>query len=294
VKGPIDLHLHSTASDGDNRPAEVVKLASDAGLSAIALTDHDTLSGVAEFIEAANAMNIEAVAGVEIGVKDEPARGLKEVHMLCYFVEAGEHPLGHILDKLAAAKLAWAQREVDLLESKGFRVPFDECRACSAGSPTVRRPHIWKVFQRHNPGAMEADQFFRATDFGGPLYAPKDFQVTLEDVVRFIKESGGVAVLAHPAFYGDWPSGALDVLELASAAGVDGVETRYSYDFVSSRRPGFPTAAEVERVLDVEAERLGLVRTGGSDYHGEITKSIRLGSVDVPYSYLEKLKERRP
>ncbi len=285
----IDLHLHSTASDGDFHPCDLPEMARSRGLCAMALTDHDTLSGIPDFLVAAEKAGIEAVPGVEVGIKDDLSRGFKEVHMLAYFVHPGDHILGQTLKKLQKAKVDWSKRQVQLLVDRGFELPYEEVLETSAGSPTVRRPHIWKVLSRHNKGRIEAQEYFRGTDFGGELHVSKDFEVTMEQAVKYIIESGGVPVLAHPAFYGTWPNGALKVLDEACKAGVKGVEAIYAYDVVGKAE--LPPEKEISALLIKEASERGLVVTGGSDFHGSLTKDVKLGQVAVPYSCIEKLKE---
>jgi len=289
----VDLHLHSTASDGDHAPADVARMAHERGLRAAALTDHDTIDGVPAFLAAAKTWGMEGVAGVEVGVANDERRGLKEVHMLGYFVEPGDHPLGRALERLQRAKVDWSVRQVAVLVEQGFDLPYDEVAAAAEGSPTVRRPHIWRVLSRHNPGALTAEDYFRRTDFGGPWFTPKDYEIPLEEAVQLVLSSGGVPVLAHPAFYGIWPDGALAVLDLACDAGVVGVEVYYAYDAVGAER-GLPSQRAIAAVLADEADRRGLVATGGSDFHGSATKGIEIGDAEVPYRCLERLRERRP
>lgn len=287
----VDLHVHSNASDGDHAPAVVARMAAERGLAACALTDHDTLDGLPAFLDATAGLGVTGVAGVEIGIADDTARGFKEVHVLGYFVEPGDHALGRVVAGLARAKLDWSVHQVQRLVDEGFSLTYDEVRAQADGASTVRRPHIHKVLQRRNPGRLTPEQFFRRTDFGGDLWVPKSYQVSLEDTVAAIRSSGGVAVLAHPAFYGTWPAGALGVLDQAVAAGIQGVEAIYAYDPVG--KAGLPSQDEIARVLEAEAKRHGLVVTGGSDYHGSATKTVTLGHVPVPWACYEELAALR-
>ena len=290
MEGYIDLHLHSTASDGDFAPSAVVSMAKDAGLRAIALTDHDTLDGVPEFLAAGKELGIEVIGGVEVGVKNDLSRGMKEVHMLAYFAQPGDHPLAEALVKLQRAKVDWSKKQVERLQQEGFHLPYDEVCQAAEGSPTVRRPHIWKVLDKHNKGKIEAQDYYEMTSFGSPWFVQKEFELTIEETVKLINESGALPVLAHPAFYGDWPKGALKVLDIAQAAGIKGVEAIYAYDAVAGNRP-LPKQDDVASFLKNEADKRGLIITGGSDFHGAVTKAVKIGSVQVPYDCLVELRK---
>lgn len=290
MEGSVDLHIHSTASDGDLTPSEVVREAKRMGLRAIALTDHDTIDGCEEFFDEARKQDMEVLGGVEIGVANDLQRGLKEVHVLAYFREGQDlYPLSKALEKLQESKCNWSEKQVALLEDKGFNVPYEEVLKVASDSPTVRRPHIWKVLDRYNEGSLKAQQYFEKTDFGGPWFVQKEFEMTIEETMEMISSSAAISVLAHPALYGVWPDGALNVVKIAREAGVQGVEAIYSYDFIGEGRE-FPSSKTVAERIKRELLHEKLLLTGGSDFHGSANKKLALGCAKVPYQCFEALR----
>ncbi|MBM3307324.1 MAG: PHP domain-containing protein [Candidatus Eisenbacteria bacterium] len=303
--GGIDLHVHTTASDGSLTPSEVVARASGLGLAAIAVTDHDSVGGVPEALAAGARHGLEVVPGVEIGIAHEPGRGLVEVDILGYFVDHSDPELRDVLARMQAAKNGKLARQVEVLAAHGYPIDAAEVEREAAGD-TVRRPHIWKVLHRHHAG-LEAQEFFDRTSFGGEWHVPKSFGVTLEECVALIGRAGGVPVVAHPGCYsaafdggGSLIDPAVDaVIAVCAGAGVRGVEVYYPYDRSRPHGDGRPlmTAAELASVHEhyaSEAGRHGLVATGGTDFHGASKPEIEIGDVPVPYGVLTALRAARP
>jgi 3',5'-nucleoside bisphosphate phosphatase len=302
--GRIDLHVHTTASDGSFTPEEVVVRAARLGLAAIAITDHDSVGGVAEGTAAGEKHGIEVVPGVEIGIAHEPERGLIEVDILGYFVDPGDAQLFDVLTKLQDAKNEKLARQLAVLAKNGYPIEVEEVEMEAAGD-TVRRPHIWKVLHRHHP-ALEAQEFFDRTSFGGEWHVSKVFDVRLEDCVALIRSAGGVSVLAHPCCYskafdkgGSLIDPAVDAIVTECArAGVRGVEVYYPYDKSRRHGDGKPPMSGDE-LLAVHAHyaslalRHGLLVTGGTDFHGASKPEIEIGDVPVPYGVLTAIREAR-
>jgi len=298
----IDLHLHSTASDGTLTPAELVARAASLGLAAVAITDHDSIGGVKEGMAEGRRLDLEVVAGVEIGIAHDPDRGLVEVDVLGYLVDPDDAELTDTLDRLQEGKNGKLVRQIAVLAENGLPIEADEVLAEASGD-TVRRPHIWKVLRRHHP-EFPVEEFFDRTSFGGDWHVSKEFSLSLEDSVALIGRSGGVSVLAHPGAYnttfakgGDLIDPAVDgVVEVCAAAGVRGLEVRYPYEKSRPYHNGEPLIDDRELALlvghyDALAARHSLLATGGTDFHGSNKSHIEMGEIDVPYRLLRALKD---
>jgi predicted metal-dependent phosphoesterase TrpH len=270
----IDLHCHSTASDGLLAPAEVVAFAGRAGLTSLALTDHDTTAGLAEAQQAATSHGIRFVGGCEFSV--EVAWG--EMHLLGYFLAPGDPDLEEFLAGARADRERRAGVMVSRLTGLGLAVTLDEVRR-EAGAGAVGRPHVARALlhRGHVPTIQAA--FDRYIGKGRPAYEEKQLP-TLASVADLVHQRGGLVSAAHLK-----RRGTLEALAGLQRDGLDAVETRHpSHD------------GEVIASLTTAAERLGLGRTGGSDWHGEtdpIASHSMLGSQQVPDEWLADLDRRR-
>ncbi len=272
----IDLHTHSTASDGSMRPAELVRYARETGLAAIALTDHDSMGGVEEAIEEGKKTGVEVVAGVEIGVEFKP-----EMHMLGYFFGDSYENIREVLEELRQNREKRNPQIVEKLNEMGFAITMEEVRE-AAGGNVIGRPHIAKVLVDKGYAASVGEVFDKYLSAGRPAYFKKD-RLTPGQGMQEILKAGGVPVLAHPLYLErDWEQ--LDeLLAQLKQEGLKGLEVYYTdhseEDIVQYRRL---------------AEKHGLVMTGGSDFHGSFKPDIDLGkgrgNLKVPYELLEKLK----
>lgn len=272
----IDLHTHSTASDGSMRPAELVRYAREAGLAAIALTDHDSMGGVEEAIEEGKKTGVEVVAGVEIGVEFKP-----EMHMLGYFFGDSYENIREVLEELRQNREKRNPQIVEKLNEMGFAITMEEVRE-AAGGNVIGRPHIAKVLVDKGYAASVSEVFDKYLSAGRPAYFKKD-RLTPGQGMQEILKAGGVPVLAHPLYLErDWDQ--LDeLLAQLKQEGLKGLEVYYTdhseEDIIQYRRL---------------AEKHGLVMTGGSDFHGSFKPDIDLGkgrgNLRVPYELLEKLK----
>jgi len=302
VRGAVDLHLHTTASDGSESPRRLFELARGKGLRAIGFCDHDSIGSVAEGLALAEEFGIELVPGCEIGIAHDPARGLVETDLVAYYYDPAHPELNDVLGKLRWAKNAKLDRQLEVLADAGYPLPREEVLAQAKGE-TIRRPHIFAVMQKHHPG-VPPTAFYPNTDFGGPWYVSKAYNLTLEDCVALVRRAGGVTVLSSPGSYNERfkkdgtliDPGVDRLIETCASAGVECLETIYSY---ASNKPYFRKPGEtidpeqLERLIDhyeAVADRLGLVKTGGSDYHGTSKPQVDVGQVTVPYRYLEGLK----
>jgi 3',5'-nucleoside bisphosphate phosphatase len=286
----IDLHTHSNVSDGSEPPGRIPELAARAGCRAVALTDHDSLAGLAAASAVAAKVGVELVPGCEVSCRKPVAPGggkvSGSVHVLCYFVEEGDGPLQDELRGLRADRRARNAALVDRLAELGVPVPWEEVVAEAGGEEGVGRPHFARVLVRHGAAEDVSDAFDRWLADDRPAYVPKA-RLGADDVARLARGSGGVAVLAHPLSLGLAPGALVEVVVELAEAGLTGVEAFYGSYSPDERR----------MLVDV-AERAGLVATGGSDFHGTFKPDLSVGTgrgdLAVPDGVLDALADRRP
>ena len=301
----IDLHLHTIASDGSETAEALVLKAKLLGLAAIAITDHDSIGSVREALAAGEKHGVEVIPGVEIGIAHDPARHLIEIDILGYFVDPDLAELEDVLQRLQDAKNGKLVKQVAVLADNGLPIDADEVLEEAAGD-TVRRPHIWKVLHRHHPD-FSSQEFFDRTSFGGEWHVTKDFSLTLEECVALIGRAGGVPVLAHPGAYNTTFAGGGsmmdpivdEIIATCAGAGVKGLEVYYTYDKNRPFHNGEPFITKEELAELVGhyaslAERHGMLKTGGTDFHGVSKPQIDVGEVDARYALVEALKAARP
>jgi hypothetical protein len=286
----IDLHTHSSVSDGSEPPGRVVELAAAAGCSAVALTDHDSLAGLAEARRVAADLGVRLVPGCEVSCR-KPARPAGapriegSVHVLVYFVEPGEGPLQDELVKLRGDRAVRNAKLAALLVEMGTGVSYEDVVAEAGDEAGVGRPHFARALVKAGAAEDIDDAFDRWLADGRPGYVPKS-RLDVADVARLARQSGGVAVLAHPLSTGlDGPTLERLVTELAEG-GLDGIEAVYS-SYTPDQRS----------VLRRIAKRTGLVATGGSDFHGSFKPGLYVGNgrgdLNVPDELLTALEARR-
>jgi 3',5'-nucleoside bisphosphate phosphatase len=277
----IDLHAHSNASDGSDSPAALMALAARAGVDAIALTDHDTVEGLAEARLAADAAGVRLVPGCELSCEVGPAT----MHLLVYFLGDGPGPLQDRLAGLQAARADRNERIVGVLNGHGIDITLEEVLAESGGG-SVGRPHVAGVLLRKGYVASVQEAFDVWLAKGKPGYVERERLLPAE-AIDLAHASGAVAVMAHPTSLGfDGPEMERFVAGLAGD-GLDGLECEYG------RYP-----PDLRAALRALADRLGLAVTGGSDYHGrykpDLSLGTGLGDLNVPGDLLDALEARRP
>jgi hypothetical protein len=279
---PIDLHTHSTASDGSLTPTELIELAATIGLDSIALTDHDTLEGIDEAAVAADRVGIELVPGVELSL-DWDRGGM---HLLVLWLAPEGGPLQDRLAELRVARNSRNARIVDRLNELGLEITLEEVEH-EAGTGSVGRPHIAAVMVRrgHVPDIRAAFDDYLGN--GRPAYMSRD-RLGPEEAIRLARQSGGVPVLAHAHTMGlDNVAEVEAMMRRLADAGLVGVECHYgSYD--TDERAGYVRMAA----------RFGLLPSGGSDFHGTYKSEVALGTgsvgIGVPTEILEPLRAARP
>ena len=266
----VDLHIHSTASDGRLSPAEVVHKSAELGLTIIAIADHDSVDGIAPALAAANASPwLKVIPCVEIST-DVPQG---EVHVLGYFIDYTDQKLRATLERFRNSRQERAQGMVAKLRSLGVHIDWQRVQEI-AGSSSMGRPHIAQAMLEKGYIASIKEAFTKYISRNGPAYVERE-KMTPAEAVELILQAKGLPVLAHPFTINDPET---MVVEL-KAAGLIGVEAYYdSY-----------TGDEINRLVAL-AERHNLIATGGSDYHGlDTATETMIGGVDVPMESAERL-----
>jgi predicted metal-dependent phosphoesterase TrpH len=277
----VDLHTHSTASDGSDSPAELVRNVAAARITTFALTDHDTIEGLPDATTAADSVGIELIPGVELSL--EWAKG--GMHLVVLWLEPTPGPLQDRLAGLQASRANRNERMVTLLQEIGMDITLEEIEAESGGGSTGR-PHIAAVMVRKGyvPDLPAAFDEYLAS--GRPAYLGRD-RLGPEEAIGLARASGAVPVLAHPHTLGiDNRLEMAELMERLVAAGLIGIECHYgTYD-----QPG-------RAGLLAMAARFGLLPSGGSDYHGSYKADVALGvgraGIPVPDSVVDDLAAAR-
>lgn len=274
VRARADLHTHSSGSDGTDSPAELVRKADVMNLGGIALTDHDSVAGIQEFMDAEASAELIRVAGLEISTEYEN----KEVHILGYFVPLDSKPLNDRLEFLRKSRHERLPKIIRKLNEQGLDITLDELLEELEGVASPGRPHVAQLLIKKGfvKDTMEAFQKYLAS--GKPAYVKKARMQTLE-AVKLLKSVGTVPVLAHPLTIK--VQNLRSFIETLMDAGLMGVEVEYDYSFLGMHR----TSDEVRQVI----QGLDILHTGGSDYHGTVHYT-KLGSVTVPVDVIDSLE----
>lgn len=271
----IDLHTHSTASDGTEPPETVVAAAAQAGVDVVALTDHDTYAGWPAAVLAAQAVGVDLVRGVEVSCSH---RGIS-VHLLAYLVDPQAPALLAELDHARHSRENRIERMVGRMSADGIPVTVEEVRALAGADATLGRPHIADVLVA-NGFVLTRDQAFRDVLANGSRYYVSHYAPDPVTAVELVRQAGGVPVMAHPfANARGWTVGD-DVVEAMADAGLAGLEAHHRDHRAAER-------AHAEAL----ATRLGLFVTGSSDYHGS-GKENRLGENTTTPEVLAQIEEQ--
>ncbi len=279
--GNVDLHLHTTASDGVLSPSEIVRYAQAKGLQAIAITDHDTIEGCEEGLLEGERIGFEVIPGIEISAEYSPG----SMHILGFFLDIHHPFLNERLEYLQKARAERNPKMVAKLNQLGIEITYEEVMKASGGGQ-VGRPHFANVLLEKKIVRNFQEAFERFLKKGAPAYVDK-FRFTSKEALHFIREARGVAVLAHPNTLGVNRYSELEkiILQLVDE-GLQGIEVYYPEH----------SSAEVAQYKTL-ADRYNLLSTGGTDYHGieknELDIGIGRGEMKLPYSIVEKIKALR-
>ncbi|TAJ06979.1 MAG: PHP domain-containing protein [Nitrospirae bacterium] len=273
----IDLHLHTTHSDGSLPPAEVLALAHKAGVTALAITDHDITDGIPEAMKIGADLGIEVIPGIEISSQWEDG----ELHILGYFLDWQDATLNQHLAGLRASRHRRNPLMVQKLNELGLDITYEEVRAL-AGTESVGRPHIARLLMEKGYVQSAKEAFDRYLGNGKAAYVRRELPEPAE-AIGWIRAAKGIPVLAHPTWVRLDETSLLKLCETLKTAGLMGIEVHYS----THKR------AQTEEYLNI-AKRLGLLVTGGSDFHGltkpDIQVGVGRGGLKVSSKLLEPLR----
>ncbi len=276
----IDLHVHTTASDGSDTPAEVVEKAAAIGLSAIAITDHDTVEGIDSAMAAGKEHRVEVVPGIEISTEYAG----HDIHILGYYIDYASAKLQPVLDWVINDRNARNEKIIEKLASDGYDISIEELKAKHPDT-VIGRPHIAECLLEKGYVNSVAQAFSEFLAKGRPYFLPRKY-LPLQRTIDVIREAGGIAVIAHPLQYRFDNEDLKKFLKTAKDMGAEGMEVIY---------PKY--SDEQSAFLSSIADYMSLLKTGGSDYHGSIKPDIKLGvgmgAMNVPDEYLDMLKRRR-
>jgi len=266
----VDLHIHSTASDGRLSPADVVHKSVEKGLTIIALADHDNVDGIAPALATAKAFPwLKVIPCIEMST-DVPAG---EVHVLGYFIDYTNHELRATIERMRSSRRERGQKMVAKLADLGIHIEWERVEEI-AGSGSIGRPHIAQAMLEKDYIASLKEAFVKYIGHGGPAYVERE-KITPKEIVALILRANGLPVLAHPLTINNLET---MVIEL-KAVGLVGIEAYYN---------GY-TADEIDTLVKL-ANSHNLITTGGSDYHGlEASTEAMIGDVNVPIESAKQL-----
>lgn len=276
----IDLHVHTTASDGTCTPSEVMKIGERIGLKAIAITDHDTLKGLDEVGKTSKKSPIEVVSGIEISSEWEGT----EIHLLAYLLDNISDDLRDTIKKLKLSRESRNEGIAYLLNRDGVQVSIEKLRSESR-TRIIGRPYFARLLIDKGLAKEIPEAFQKYLTPGKPYFVKRVFP-DVKSCLSALRNSGGVPVLAHPIKYNFSNEKLLDCISELKNNGLCGIECMYS---------GY-SKEQVEYLTEI-AKKFNLCRTGGSDFHGKNKPDIRLGygygELRVPYEYLASLKDAK-
>ena len=276
----IDLHTHSTASDGTLTPKELILQAQKAGLAAVALTDHDTTAGLGQAMETAEKLSIECIAGIELAAY---FNGREELHIVGLFIDYKKKDWIHVISQIQKDRDNRNIEMISKLNAIGVSITMEQLEQ-AAGGDIITRAHYAKVLEQNGyvTSKKEAFQFYLSP--GCPGYVPRQL-LSPEECIRLIHESGGLSILAHPTLYHLSFQEIGQVVGRLKKEGLDGMEVMYSTY----------TPEEEKKMKQIAAEN-NLLFSGGSDFHGANKPDIQLavgkGNLKIPLEYLHALRAK--
>lgn len=271
----IDLHIHTTASDGKMSPQDIVAAAVKARLTHIAITDHDTISGLNSLQQTDFPVNkkLSVIPGIELSTDLDHC----EVHILGYYIDIRNYQLNERLNHLTQSRLSRVHQMLEKLNNLGYKVTFEEIiKLAGKENKAVGRPHVARALIERGYFTKVSDVFNKLLHNNGPVYVPH-YKLELAEIIELVTNAGGIAVLAHPGLIGNE-----SIVEDIITAGIQGLEVYHpEHD-----------AMQIEKYLHL-ANKKHLIVTGGSDFHGLPGRfPEQLGVFKVPASLLDELKKK--
>ena len=267
-----DLHTHTIFSDGATTPCELVQMASEKGLKALAITDHDTTNGIYEATECGKKYGVEVIPGLEISCDIND----KEIHLIGLFVDYEDEELRKYLEFFRNERYYRAKRIVQKLTAMNVEISIDEVLS-EAKESAIGRPHIASVLYKKNVVANYLEAFHKYLGDYAPAFERK-IHISLQSAIKLINDAGGLAILAHPGKMEE------ELLTQIIHAGIDGIETVHPSHSYS-----------LNRFYSGIVEQYCLLASGGSDFHGGIKDDDEnFGQFTVPYRYVEEMKNALP
>ena len=275
----IDLHTHSLCSDGAQTPADVVRTAKEAGLAAIALSDHDSIVGVQEAIDTGKALGVEVIPAVELSAQSDT-----ELHILGYFIDIHNQKLQEAMQYALQVRDERQEETCRKLNEQGFAITMDELREEAHGNPVLCRAHFAQIMVRKGYAPSVKEAFSKYLSVGCYAYSNRQ-ALTGPEAVSLIREAGGIAVAAHLHLIKKPDDELREYLKSLIPYGLDGIEGYYT-DYTP----------DMQERYQAMAKELGLVLSGGTDYHGANKPHISIGKgkgdLDIPYCILDGLRAR--
>lgn len=270
----VDLHTHTTASDGSMSPCEVVKLAKENGFSAIAITDHDTVDGIGEAVQAGEEFGMEVIPGIELSCNWE-----RELHMVGLFIDPNHPSLVEQLKKLAKNREKRNLKTLEILNSLGIPITVEEVKQVATGN-IWGRAHFAKILCEKGYVGSVKEGFQKYLGHGRVAHVNED-RIEPEEAVSLIREAGGVPILAHMHYLKLSESELTDLLIRLQKSGLAGAEVIYT-----------EYTPQQTKLYTELVEALGLLKSGGSDFHGAMKPQIPLdpNHLRIPYSFLKEIK----
>jgi 3',5'-nucleoside bisphosphate phosphatase len=270
-KGSVDLHVHTTCSDGLLRPEEVVLKAKELDLAAIGIADHDSVSGIEKAQQIGSEIGLEIVPAAELSC----IHNSSDIHILGYYLDYHNLELMDFLSSVQKQRLERAHKIVGKLSEQGVNIDVDRVLELSAGA-SVGRPHIAQVLLERGYVNSFNEAFWKFIGYHCPAYVPK-MEISPPEAINLIKKFAGIPILAHPGSYRSD-----ELVYSLIQAGISGLEVWHPEHSQSA----------ADHYLEI-CQKNGLLVTGGSDCHGGRKGKIFMGEVRIPYHYLAELKERK-
>lgn len=277
----IDLHLHSTCSDGTDSPSRLAALGKAGNLSAMALTDHDTVSGIDQFLEACKEVGIEGVPGIEISCIYTDGAFEKEIHIVGLFIDHHSSQLNEALSNLVTNRRKRNLQVIELFSRIGIDFSLEEMEEMYPGA-ILTRAHFADFLMKKGITGSINEGFDRFLGDGKPCYIKRETLSSIQ-TINLIHNAGGIAILAHPLTYKLSSDNLSHMVTELARQGIDGIEAIYST---------FTSRDEAD--MKLLAQKNHLLISGGSDYHGKNKPAISLGTgkgrLEVPYEVLKNIK----